>query len=80
MGILEEVGERLVRFRTEAGLDVEAAAQTTGIAAERLADAESGQLRLTEAEIGAIAGAYGVDPTQVFGGRITRFQDYAGGA
>ena len=79
MGMLEEIGERLVRFRTQAGLDVETAARTTGIGTDRLEVAESGHLPLTEDELAALASAYGVDVTEIFGGRITRFQDYAGG-
>jgi len=79
MTILNEVGERLARFRMQAGLDAETAARTTGIDPERLAGAESGQLALTEPEIERAASAYGVDPTEIFGGRITPLQDYAGG-
>lgn len=80
MGLLEEIAERLVRFRTAAGLDPERAATATGIAAERLADAERAQTALTDEEIVRVAGAYGVDPTEIFGGRVTPLQDYAGGA
>ncbi|HYW54342.1 MAG TPA: helix-turn-helix transcriptional regulator [Dongiaceae bacterium] len=80
MGVREEVGERLVRFRTQAGLDPEQAALRAGVDDERLADAESGTLALTEDELARIAVAYGVDPTELFGGRITPFRDYAGGA
>ncbi len=79
MGVLNEVGERLVRLRTQAGLDPDAAAAAIGIDIGRLTDAEEGQLPLTESEISALASAYGVDPTEVFGGRITPFRDYAGG-
>jgi transcriptional regulator with XRE-family HTH domain len=80
MSILDEVAERLVRLRAQAGLDPDAAAAGAGIDAGRLADAEEGQLALTEPEIAALASAYGVDPTEIFGGRITPFRDYAGGA
>jgi transcriptional regulator with XRE-family HTH domain len=80
MGVLDEVGERLVRLRTKAGLDPEAAALRTGIGVDRLAEAEAGGVALSEDEIGAVARAYGVDPTEIFGGRITPFRDYAGGA
>jgi transcriptional regulator with XRE-family HTH domain len=80
MGVLNEVGERLVRLRTQAGLEPEAAATASGIPADRLTDAEEGEVALTETEIGALASTYGVDPTEIFGGRITPFRDYAGGA
>jgi len=79
MGVLEEVGERLVRLRTQAGLDPQTAATATRIEAERLAAAEAGALALTEGEIELVASAYGVDPTEIFGGRITPVRDYAGG-
>jgi fatty acid amide hydrolase len=77
---LTEIGERLVRFRTQAGLDPQAAAAATNVDAERLAGAEAGELGLTEDELGRVASAYGVDPTEIFGGRITPLQNYAGGA
>jgi transcriptional regulator with XRE-family HTH domain len=80
MGVLDEVAERLVRFRTAAGLDSERAAAATGIAAERLADAESAQTALTDEELERVASAYGVDSTEIFGGRVTPVRDYAGGA
>ena len=77
--VLIEVGERLARLRGQAGLTVDAAAARTGVAAERLEQAESGTSALTEAEIARVATAYGVDATEIFGGRITPFQNYAGG-
>lgn len=80
MGLREEVGERLVRFRTQAGLDPGQAALRTGVDDERLAGAESGAVALTDDELARIAVAYGIDPTELFGGRITPFRDYAGGA
>jgi transcriptional regulator with XRE-family HTH domain len=80
MAILDEVAERLVRFRTAAGLDPERAADATGIDAERLADAERAQSALDDDEIARVASAYGVDPTEIFGGRVTPVRDYAGGA
>ena len=80
MGLLEETGERLTRLRTKAGLDLEAAAAQVQIPAERLGDAESGRIALTDDELAALASAYGVDATEIFGGRITPFRDYAGGA
>jgi transcriptional regulator with XRE-family HTH domain len=80
MSVLNEVGERLVRLRTQAGLDIEAAAAGTGIGTDRLADAEAGDVALAEDEIETVARAYGIDPSEIFGGRITPFRDYAGGA
>ena len=77
---MHQIGERLTRLRTQAGLDVDAAADATGIALDRLMEAESGTLALDDAEIETIARVYGVDPTEIFGGRITPFRDYAGGA
>ena len=79
MGMLAEVGERLIRFRTQAGLDLETAAAQLGVDAERLEHAESGETALTEDELRRLASTYGVDPTEIFGGRITPFQNYAGG-
>jgi transcriptional regulator with XRE-family HTH domain len=73
-----EVGRRLVRFRSEAGLTVEEAAARTALAADRLIDAESGTQVLDEAEIARLASAYGVDVTEIFGGRVTPLQNYAG--
>ena len=80
MGVVEQVAERLVRLRVKAGLDLDRAAAATGLGSERLAGAENGELTLTEAEIARVASAYGVDPTEIFGGRITPLQNYAGGA
>jgi len=80
MGVLEEVGGHLVRLRTQAGLDPDGAAAATQIPVERLSEAEAGLIALTEDELGVVARAYGVDTTEIFGGHITRFQDYAGGA
>ena len=80
MGVLDDVADRLIRLRTQAGLEVEDAASRSGVAIDRLVDAESADAALTEAEIEQLASAYGVDPTEIFGGRITPFRDYAGGA
>jgi transcriptional regulator with XRE-family HTH domain len=79
MGVLQEVAERLVRLRTQAGLAVEDASFASGVALDRLVEAECGDTALAEDEIEKIARAYGVDPTEIFGGRITPFRDYAGG-
>jgi transcriptional regulator with XRE-family HTH domain len=79
MGVVEDVAERLVRFRLRAGLELEAAAESGRIDAERLADAEAGALALTDAEIDRVASAYGVDATEIFGGRVTPIRDIAAG-
>ena len=76
--VMLEVGERLVRFRSQAGLTVEAAAARSGVGTERLEQAEAGATALSEAEIAQLAAAYGVDTTEIFGGRITPLQNYAG--
>jgi transcriptional regulator with XRE-family HTH domain len=80
MGVLDETGERLIRLRAQAGLDLETAAAQARIGAERLGAAESGELALSDDELAALASAYGIDVTEIFGGRITPFRDYAGGA
>jgi transcriptional regulator with XRE-family HTH domain len=80
MGVLDETGERLTRLRAQAGLDLEAAAAAARIGAERLGAAEAGELALSDDELAALASTYGVDVTEIFGGRITPFRDYAGGA
>jgi hypothetical protein len=80
MGLLEEVGGHLVRLRTQAGLDLDGAAAATQIPVEKLGEAEAGVIALTDDELGVVARAYGVDATEIFGGRITPFRDYGGGA
>jgi ribosome-binding protein aMBF1 (putative translation factor) len=80
VSIVSEVAERLMRFRVKAGLDPEAAAAAARIDPERLDGAEAGSVTLNQDEIAALAEAYAVDPTEIFGGRITPLQDYAGGA
>jgi transcriptional regulator with XRE-family HTH domain len=79
MNQLEQLGERLVRFRTQAGMDVETAATVAEVNADRLDLAEAGSIALAEDELDRLARAYGVDATELFGGRITPFQNYAGG-
>lgn len=79
MDQLTQLAERLVRFRTQAGMDVETAAAVTDINADRLDLAESGSVALGEDELGRLARAYAIDPTELFGGRITPLQNYAGG-
>ena len=78
--LLAGVAERLVRFRVRRGLTLEGAAETTGIEAERLAEAEAGMVGLSETELASVCAVYGVDISEVFGGRVTPIQDYAGGA
>ena len=78
--VLAEVAERLVRFRVRRGLAVEDAAVAVRIDVERLADAEAGAVALGEAELDRVGAVYGIDPSEIFGGRITAIQDYAGGA
>ncbi|HWT05094.1 MAG TPA: helix-turn-helix transcriptional regulator [Xanthomonadales bacterium] len=79
MGVVDDVGERLVRFRVQAGLEPEPAAAKVQIGVERLADAEAGEVALTGAEIDRLARAYGVDATEIFGGRVTPIRDVAAG-
>lgn len=78
MGVLADVGERLIRFRATAGLDPERAALAAEIEPDRLDQAEAGELALTEDELARLASAYGIDSTEIFGGRITPFRDFAG--
>ena len=79
MDQLAQLAERLVRFRTQAGMDLESAAAVADINADRLDLAEGGSVALDEEELGRLARSYGVDPTELFGGRITPLQNYAGG-
>jgi transcriptional regulator with XRE-family HTH domain len=79
MGVLADVGERLVRFRAQAGLDAEQAAAAARIDSERLDLAEAGEVALTDDELVRLSSVYGVDVTEIFGGRITPFRDYASG-
>src|SRR6202163_1230253 len=79
MGVVDDVGERLVRFRVQAGLEPEPAAAKARVDVERLAGAEAGEVALTDAEIDRLARAYGVDPTEIFGGRVTPIRDIAAG-
>ena len=79
MGVMDDVGARLVRFRVQAGLEPEPAAANAQIDVERLAGAEAGEVALTDAEIAGLARAYGVDATEIFGGRVTPIRDVAAG-
>ena len=79
MGVLADVGERLIRFRAQAGLDPEQAAARAQIDPERLDQAETGEIALGEDELFRLAGAYGIDATEFFGGRITPVRDFVAG-
>lgn len=79
MGVLAQVGERLIRFRAAAGLEPERAAELAHVDPDRLDGAETGVLALDEDELVRLAGAYGVDPTELFGGRVTPVRDFAAG-
>lgn len=71
MDIVEQVGEQLALQRARLGISLDEAAQGAGIDPERLASGEAGTVRLTEAELGELAGVYGLDVTAFFGGRTT---------
>ncbi|MDQ6925386.1 MAG: hypothetical protein M3154_04025 [Candidatus Eremiobacteraeota bacterium] len=60
--------ERLVRFRVQAGLDLDAAAARTGITEQRLAEAEAGTGSLYDDEYTRVGEVYGLDPSMIFGG------------
>lgn len=75
--MLVDVGERLVRLRNARGYDLNQAAAAAGVTPERLADVEAGAVALSEAEITALAQAYGIAATAIFGDSVTRLQDYA---
>lgn len=79
MGVLAAVGERLIRFRAAAGLEPEGAAERAMVDPDRLDRAETGDLALGEDELVRLAAAYGIDPTEIFGGRITPIRDIAAG-
>jgi ribosome-binding protein aMBF1 (putative translation factor) len=79
MSVVSDVGQRLVRFRVQAGLEPEPAAASAQVDVQRLADAEAGELALNDAEIARLARAYGVDATEIFGGRVTPIRDVAAG-
>jgi transcriptional regulator with XRE-family HTH domain len=76
--MLAIVGEKLVSIRTGAGRDVEEVAASAAIDPERLAEAEAGETKLTERELGALADAYGIEVTSFFGGRVTPLSYLAG--
>ncbi len=66
--VCADFGERLVRFRLQAGFELDAAAARIGVDADRLADAEAGRNMLYDDELTRIGFAYGIDPSLVFGG------------
>ncbi len=76
--MLARVGERLTQVRIARGLDLRAAAFATAVDEERLAAAEDGVLELDADELDRLAGAYGIAPAEIFGGRTTPLQNYAG--
>ncbi|MDQ2662554.1 MAG: helix-turn-helix transcriptional regulator [Candidatus Eremiobacteraeota bacterium] len=71
MNPLEAVAEVLASQRAALGMTLDDAAVQSGIDAERLAGAENAEFALDEAELQRLAGAYGVDVTAFFGGRVT---------
>lgn len=70
----ELVAQLIASHRMRLGLSLEEAADRSSIDAERLAEAESAESRLSEAELQGLADAYGVDITAFFGGRVTPLQ------
>ena len=76
--LLAVVGETMIALRTRLGLDVEAAATLARIDAQRLAEAEAGELAIDEHELVALADAYGLEVTAFFGGRTTPLSYLAG--
>jgi transcriptional regulator with XRE-family HTH domain len=77
--VIVEVGQLLASQRVREGLSLDEAAYGADVDQERLAAAESGELALNEAELQALADAYGVDVTAFFGGRITPKEYLFGG-
>ena len=76
--MLADVGEILVSLRSRLGLDIEAAAASAQLDAERLAEAEAGEVALGESELRDLADAYGVPVTALFGGKTTPLSYLAG--
>ncbi len=77
--MLAQVGDRLTQFRIGRGLELEAAARAAAVDEERLAAAEDGAVQLTGEELDRLASAYGIVAAEIFGGRTTPLQNYAGG-
>ena len=76
--MLADVGEILVSLRSRLGLDIESAATRAQLDAERLAEAEAGEVALGESELRELADAYGVSVTAFFGGKTTPLSYLAG--
>ena len=76
--VRSRVAEALTLHRVRLGLDIESAAAAATLAPERLAEAETGDTALSEAELDRLAATYGVDVSAFFGGRITPFNYLAG--
>lgn len=76
--MLADVGEILVSLRSRLGLDIEEAAQRAHLDAERLAEAEAGEIALGESELRELADAYGIAVTALFGGKTTPLSYLAG--
>ena len=76
--VLADVGEILVSLRSRLGFDIEYAADIAHLDAERLAEAEAGEIALGESELRGLAEAYGVAVTVFFGGRTTPLSYLAG--
>ena len=76
--VLADVGELLVSVRARCGYDIEVAAMRARLDAERLAEAEAGEVALNEGELERLADAYGVEVTAFFGGRSTPLSYFAG--
>jgi ribosome-binding protein aMBF1 (putative translation factor) len=62
--VISDVGDRLVRLRTERGHSLDDAAAAAGIDPETLAAAEAGESILAEAHLRALADAYSIDPAR----------------
>ena len=81
MGMLEDVGERLVRFRVKAGFEPDAAAARARIEPDRLDGAEAGTVTLSDDEIArARRSVWRSTRRRSSAGASRRLQDYAGGA
>jgi len=76
--LLGNVAERLIAHRIRHGYDLDDAATIARVDAERLAEAEAGELALDERELAALADGYGVEVTAFFGGLVTPFSYLAG--
>ncbi len=73
------VAEQISVTRLQLGYDLEKAAAGARLDAQRLAEAEAGDVLLDEDELERLAGVYGVAVTAFFGGRVTEYKYLAGG-